>query len=158
MKKNRLPEKILREMEKYTSFQRKVWLACAAIPEGETRSYGDIARAIGCPGAARAVGTALSKNPFAPIVPCHRVIKKNGAMGGFSAPGGIPAKVKLLEREGALGACLKSPYSAANSACAQPLRALKVRRAPASLRRKTQSAFSRLKKDVKQALKKRGHA
>ncbi len=69
MKKSRLPEKILKEMEKYTPFQRKVWLACAAIPEGETRSYGDIARAIGCPGAARAVGTAFPKIRSPPLSP-----------------------------------------------------------------------------------------
>lgn len=102
MKKSCLSAAILKEMERYTPFQRKVWLACARIPKGETRTYGELAREIGCPGAARAVGTALSKNPFAPTVPCHRVICKSGAMGGFSAPGGVKAKLKLLEREGAL--------------------------------------------------------
>lgn len=86
-------------MEKYTPFQRAVWRACMEIPPGETRSYGWIARRIGRPGAARAVGSALGKNPFAPVVPCHRVIRSDGSPGGFSAPGGLKAKLRLLKAE-----------------------------------------------------------
>jgi len=86
-------------MKKYTPFQRAVWRACMAIPRGQTRSYGWIARRIGRPNAARAVGSALGKNPFAPFVPCHRVIKSDGSPGGFSAPGGLKAKLRLLNRE-----------------------------------------------------------
>jgi O-6-methylguanine DNA methyltransferase len=90
-------------MKKYTPFQRAVWLACMEIPRGQTRSYGWIAKRIGRPGAVRAVGTALGKNPFAPLVPCHRVIKSDGTLGGFSAPGGIKTKIKLLRKEKAPG-------------------------------------------------------
>jgi len=90
---------ILRKMKKYTPFQQAVWKACLRIPKGETRSYKWIAEQIGNPGAVRAVGSALGKNPFAPIVPCHRVIKSDGTLGGFSAPGGLKAKAKLLKNE-----------------------------------------------------------
>ena len=97
-------KKDIRElMKKYTPFQRAVWTACMAIPRGQTRSYGWIARRIGRPGAARAVGAALGKNPFAPLVPCHRVIRSDGTLGGFSAPGGLKAKIKLLKKEQAHG-------------------------------------------------------
>jgi O-6-methylguanine DNA methyltransferase len=95
----RLPERILRKMEEYPAFCRKVWKACAGIPKGQTRTYGWIARRIGHPGAARAVGQALARNPFAPAVPCHRVVGADGSMTGFSAPGGIRAKRRLLEAE-----------------------------------------------------------
>ncbi len=93
---------MLEEMKKYTPFQRAVWKACMMIPEGQTRSYKWIAEKIGRPGAVRAVGSALGKNPFAPVVPCHRVIRSDGALGGFSAPGGPRAKARLLKREGSL--------------------------------------------------------
>jgi O-6-methylguanine DNA methyltransferase len=92
-------KEIFEKMKDYTPFQRAVWKACMRIPAGETRSYKWIAERIGKPGAARAVGTALGRNPFAPVVPCHRVIKSDGAMGGFSAPGGVKAKLKLLKKE-----------------------------------------------------------
>lgn len=98
MKKN----EIFMEMKKYTPFQRAVWQACMSIPEGQTRSYKWIAQQIGRPGAVRAVGSALGKNPFAPAVPCHRVIRSDGTLGGFSAPGGLKAKLNLLRREKAL--------------------------------------------------------
>ncbi|MCB4756676.1 MAG: MGMT family protein [Elusimicrobia bacterium] len=84
----------------YTSFQLKVWRACLDIPKGQVRSYGWIAKRIGHPGAARAVGSALAKNPFAPRVPCHRVIRKNGQLGRYSGPGGIKTKRHLLIMEG----------------------------------------------------------
>lgn len=92
-------EEILRKMAGYTPFQQAVWKACLEIPAGQTRSYKWIAVRIGRPGAARAVGGALAKNPFAPDVPCHRVIKADGTPGGFSAPGGVRAKLDLLEAE-----------------------------------------------------------
>ena len=97
----RLPKKVLSDMKAYPEFQRKVWLACASIPKGETRTYGWVARKVGKPGAARAVGQALGKNPFAPTVPCHRVVAASG-LGGFSAKGGVAAKARLLRKEGAL--------------------------------------------------------
>jgi methylated-DNA-[protein]-cysteine S-methyltransferase len=83
-----------------TAFQRRVWQALAAIPFGETRSYGDIARAIGSPRAVRAVGAANGRNPLPIVIPCHRVIGSNGALTGFA--GGLAAKTCLLELEGAL--------------------------------------------------------
>jgi O-6-methylguanine DNA methyltransferase len=95
-------KEILYRMKKYTAFQRAVWAACMEIPEGETRSYKWIAERIGKPGAARAVGSALGKNPFAPVVPCHRVIKSDGSPGGFSGPGGLKTKLRLLKKEKAL--------------------------------------------------------
>lgn len=90
---------MLEEMQKHSVFCQKVWLACASIPPGKTVTYGELARMIGHPGAARAVGSALAKNPFAPIIPCHRVIRSDGAMGGYSARGGIRTKERLLEKE-----------------------------------------------------------
>lgn len=92
-------EQVLEKMKAYTPFQQAVWRACMTIPAGQTRSYGWIAKKIGKPGAARAVGSALGANPFAPVVPCHRVIKSDGALGGFSAPGGLKAKLALLKKE-----------------------------------------------------------
>ncbi|MFH1725248.1 MAG: MGMT family protein [Elusimicrobiota bacterium] len=97
-----LPARVLERMRAYPPFYRKVWMACARIPRGQVRTYGWIARRIGNPGAARAVGRALAKNPFAPHVPCHRVVGADGRLTGFSAPGGIEAKRRLLEKEGAL--------------------------------------------------------
>ena len=80
-----------------TSFQRRVWDALSEIPYGETRSYGEIARQIGQPGAARAVGLANARNPVPIIVPCHRVIGANGALTGYA--GGLQAKCALLDLE-----------------------------------------------------------
>lgn len=90
---------ILGKMKNYTAFQQAVWKACMTIPCGQTRSYKWVAAKIGKPGAARAVGSALGRNPFAPVVPCHRVIKSDGTPGGFSAPGGAKAKLRLLQKE-----------------------------------------------------------
>jgi len=95
-------EEVLKKMKNYTPFQQAVWKACLRIPEGQTRTYKWIAEQIGRPGAVRAVGSALGKNPFAPVVPCHRVIKSDGSLGGFSAPGGLKAKLALLKKEKAL--------------------------------------------------------
>ncbi|GHB49637.1 methylated-DNA--protein-cysteine methyltransferase [Pseudovibrio japonicus] len=81
-----------------TDFQKSVWEQLAAIPFGETRSYGDIATALGNPGASRAVGLANNANPLPIVIPCHRVIGANGALVGFG--GGLETKVWLLEHEG----------------------------------------------------------
>jgi methylated-DNA-[protein]-cysteine S-methyltransferase len=78
------------------AFEREVLALTREIPIGQTRTYGELARALGQPGAARAVGAAESRNPFAPIVPCHRVMGEGGAATGFSAPGGIETKRRLL--------------------------------------------------------------
>ena len=98
----KLTAKILKEMKHYPPFYQKVWKATAGIPKGQVRTYGWIAKKIGSPQAARAVGQALGKNPFSPTVPCHRVVGANGQMTGFSAPGGVAAKRRLLKKEGAL--------------------------------------------------------
>jgi methylated-DNA-[protein]-cysteine S-methyltransferase len=84
-------------------FRREVYTATREIPPGSTRSYGQIAWAIGRPEAARDVGAALARNPFPIIVPCHRVVAANGALHGFSAPGGLETKRRMLELEGAPG-------------------------------------------------------
>ncbi len=80
-----------------TKFQQKVYNFVKTIPKGQTRTYKEVAIAIGKPKAYRAVGNALNKNPFAPIVPCHRVIRSNGEIGGFAS--GTLKKVKLLKDE-----------------------------------------------------------
>lgn len=82
-----------------THFQCEVWKALFEIPFGEVKTYGEIAHALGRPGAARAVGAAAGRNPLPVIVPCHRLIGSGGALTGFSA--GIAIKRKLLELEGA---------------------------------------------------------
>jgi methylated-DNA-[protein]-cysteine S-methyltransferase len=82
-------------------FERHVWQAARRIPCGEVRSYGDIAREIGAPGAAQAVGLALGRNPVPVVIPCHRVLAADGKSGGFSAPGGVATKFRILEIEGA---------------------------------------------------------
>ena len=80
-----------------TDFQKSVWAALLTIPFGETRSYGEIARQIGRPGASRAVGAANGRNPLSIVAPCHRVIGTNGALTGFA--GGLAAKEALLGME-----------------------------------------------------------
>jgi O-6-methylguanine DNA methyltransferase len=80
-----------------TPFQLQVWRALLEIPYGETRSYGEIARAVGRPGATRAVGNANGANPVALVVPCHRVIQSGGRLGGFG--GGVELKARLLALE-----------------------------------------------------------
>lgn len=80
-----------------THFQREVWKALFEIPFGEVRSYGELARALGRPGAARAVGAAAAKNPLPVIIPCHRLVGAGGALTGFS--GGLDVKRRLLELE-----------------------------------------------------------
>jgi methylated-DNA-[protein]-cysteine S-methyltransferase len=82
-----------------TEFQCKVLRVVNAIPYGKTLSYGTIARKIRRPAAARAVGGAVGANPFAPIVPCHRVLASDGKPGGYSGAGGVRTKLRLLELE-----------------------------------------------------------
>lgn len=100
MKKRRLPSSsILRSKGiVLTAFERKVYEAVTLIPAGKVRSYGWVAARIGNPGACRAVGNALNKNPFIGIVPCHRVIRSDGSIGGFAR--GEGEKRAALRREG----------------------------------------------------------
>lgn len=87
------------DMTGLPDFQRRVYEAARRIGPGRTCSYGQLADALGEPAAARAVGQALGANPFAVIVPCHRVLAAGGRGGGFSAPGGVDTKLRLLEIE-----------------------------------------------------------
>jgi len=96
----KLPAKILDAMKTHPKFHQEVWTACAEIPKGQVRTYGWLARRVGRPGAARAVGQALGRNPFAPTVPCHRVVSADGKLTGYSGAGGIAAKRRLLVAEG----------------------------------------------------------
>ena len=84
---------------KGTKFQLKVWKYLKTIPKGKVKTYKQVAIGIKSPKSARAVANACSKNPYAPKIPCHRVIKSNGAIGGYSARGGIKQKIKLLRSE-----------------------------------------------------------
>jgi methylated-DNA-[protein]-cysteine S-methyltransferase len=88
------------DISRVNAFCVRVYETTRAIPPGATRTYGDIARAIGDPDGARAVGQALGRNPFAIIVPCHRVVGANDKLVGFSANGGIRTKLKMLKIEG----------------------------------------------------------
>ena len=80
-------------------FQIKVWKEISKIPYGETRTYKDLAIAIGRPNSSRAVANACGKNPYAPTIPCHRVVRSDGKLGGYSGDGGIATKKRLLEEE-----------------------------------------------------------
>ena len=82
-------------------FFRQVYEVAREIPPGQTRTYGEIAKAVGQPAAAQEVGQAMAKNPVPILVPCHRVSAAGGKLGGFSAPGGPVTKAKLLALEGA---------------------------------------------------------
>ena len=83
-----------------TEFQKLVWKEIAKIPNGKVITYQDLALKISRPKSVRAVASACGKNPFLPEVPCHRVVRKDGSLGGYSAKGGINKKKKLLENEG----------------------------------------------------------
>ena len=85
---------------KYSPFQQKVYRATLQIPKGQVWTYGQVARKIRQPQAARAVGQALARNLDAPDIPCHRVVAAGGDMRGYSAPGGIKRKLSLLKKEG----------------------------------------------------------
>ena len=82
-----------------TEFQIKVWNELKKIPIGETKTYKEIAKLIGSPKAARAVANACGKNPYPITIPCHRVVRSDGGLGGYSGKGGVKTKRQLLENE-----------------------------------------------------------
>ena len=84
---------------KGTKFQLKVWKYLKTIPKGKVKTYKQVAEAINKPKSARAVANACAKNPYAPKIPCHRVIRSDGRLGGYSGRGGIKKKVSLLWSE-----------------------------------------------------------
>lgn len=88
------------DMSGVPEFNQRVYEAARMIRPGTTATYGDLARHLGIPGSARAVGQALGRNPFPIVVPCHRVLSADGKTGGFSAPGGRSTKLRLLALEG----------------------------------------------------------
>ena len=85
---------------KGTAFQLKVWAYLKKIPRGSFKTYSEVAKSIGKPLAVRAVATAIGKNPYAPKIPCHRVIRSDGSLGGYSGKGGVKTKRLLLKKEG----------------------------------------------------------
>ena len=85
---------------KGTKFQVKVWKYLKSIPKGKVKTYKQVAIGIKSPKSARAVANACAKNPYAPKIPCHRVIRSDGGLGGYSGFGGIGTKKKLLKKEG----------------------------------------------------------
>jgi methylated-DNA-[protein]-cysteine S-methyltransferase len=89
------------DMSGVPPFHQRVYALARRIPPGRLLTYGEVAAQLGEPGAARAVGQALGHNPFAPVVPCHRVLAAQGRSGGFSADGGARTKLRMLEIEGA---------------------------------------------------------
>ena len=89
------------DLSHLTAFQQRVIQQCRAIPYGTTLNYGELARQAGSPRAARAVGNVMATNRFPLVVPCHRVVAANGALGGYSAPNGLAIKVRLLRNENA---------------------------------------------------------
>ena len=82
-----------------TQFQLAVWTEIAKIKSGNTKTYLEIANLLGKPKSARAVANACGKNPYAPTIPCHRVVRSDGKLGGYSGDGGIATKKRLLEEE-----------------------------------------------------------
>ena len=86
-------------MAVHTKFQLKVWNYLKSIPKGTVKTYKQVAIAIKSPESARAVANACAKNPYAPKIPCHRVIKSDGSLGGYSGKGGIQQKRLLLKSE-----------------------------------------------------------
>ena len=85
---------------KGTEFQIEVWKELSKIPKGEVRTYKQIAKSIGKPKSSRAVANACAKNPYPIVIPCHRVIRSDGTVGGYSGRGGVKLKKELLKREG----------------------------------------------------------
>ncbi len=90
------------DLDRVGEFERRLYAVARAIPPGEVMTYGEIAGRLGEPGGAQAVGQAMGRNPWPIVVPCHRVVGSNGKLGGFSAPGGVKTKLRILEIEGAL--------------------------------------------------------
>ena len=101
------------DMSGVSVFHQRVYALARAIPPGQTRTYGEVAEQLGSKGLSRAVGQALGLNPFAPVVPCHRVLAAGDKPGGFSAGGGALTKMRMLEIE---GACLGGTRSLFGSA------------------------------------------
>ena len=104
-----VPEKVQRNrvfslfmILKGTKFQVKVWKYLKTIKKGQTKTYLDVAKAINKPKSVRAVANAIGMNPYAPKIPCHRVVRSDGSLGGYSGPGGVKTKKKLLKSEGVL--------------------------------------------------------
>ena len=93
---------VVLDMRGVSDFQRRVYSITRRIPPGQTRTYGEIAAELGDKRLARAVGQALGLNPFAPVIPCHRVLAAGSKPGGFSAHGGAHTKLRMLAAEGAL--------------------------------------------------------
>jgi len=87
------------DLEACPEFERRIYALLRAVPTGSTVTYGELAVRAGSPGAARAVGMAMGRNPVPIIVPCHRVLASSGRSGGFSAPGGVSTKFKILQIE-----------------------------------------------------------
>ena len=87
-------------MRKNTKLQLKVWNYLKKIPRGTIKTYMQVAKAVGKPNAVRAIANAIGKNPYPPQIPCHRVIRSDGSIGGYSGKGGIKTKRKLLKKEG----------------------------------------------------------
>ena len=85
---------------KGSEFQLKVWTYLRKIPRGSVKTYSQVAKDIGKPLAVRAVANAIGKNPYAPKIPCHRVIRSDGSLGGYSGKGGVKTKRFLLKKEG----------------------------------------------------------
>ncbi len=90
---------VVLDMTHVTDFHQRVYAIARAIPPGRTLTYGEVAQQLGDAGAARAVGQALGHNPFAPVVPCHRVLAARNEGGGFSADGGVATKLRMLQIE-----------------------------------------------------------
>src|SRR3989344_6231024 len=93
-------QKINFEKLKGTNFQKKVWGALLKITKGQTITYKELAKKIGRPKAVRAVANAVGANPMAPVIPCHRVVRNDGSLGGYSGKGGVKTKLQLLKQEG----------------------------------------------------------
>jgi len=85
---------------KNSKFQIKVWNYLKKIPRGKVKTYAEVAKAIGIPSGVRAVATAIGRNPYPPKIPCHRVIRTDGSIGGYSGKGGVKTKRLLLKKEG----------------------------------------------------------
>jgi O-6-methylguanine DNA methyltransferase len=98
------------DMDGVPTFHQRVYEVARTIPAGQTRTYGEIAAELGAPGTAQAVGQALGRNPFAIVVPCHRVVAAGGKTGGFSAKGGVTTKLRILAIEGARAAAAQGLF------------------------------------------------
>lgn len=103
------------DLDNLPEFRRRVLEACRRVPFSRTCSYADLARAVGSPDAARAVGSAMANNPVPLIVPCHRVLRSDGSLGGFSSPRGTSQKLQMLLLENPSFRMIAPPHSVARS-------------------------------------------